>query len=208
MFKSFIRPKNDLFILFEQAATELVNAADKFNFLVLNLSQASTYAQHIASIEKAADKITNTIFESLHKAFITPFDHFDIQQMVIKLDNIVDAIHGTAQRIALYELKMLPSELSGLGTTCIRLSQLVADSISQLPNLKEKTFLLRNCDEIAKIKHEKKNMLRFAIACLLNSNEDIKIILKLKDVSESAKLIIDNYEDFSNTVKGIILEYS
>lgn len=204
----FLPQREKIYSLFSQASKELVKTANEFNLLLNDLSNAEHRSQLITSHERTADQIANATFEYLHKTFITPFDHYDIQQVIIKLDDILDAINRTAQRIAIYQFNRLPDEIISLGGLCIRLSELVDNSVSLLSSLKNTKKILGFCDEIAKFKSEAQRRLTQGIAHLFNTEDDIKQLIKIKDIYELSKLLVDKYEDLANVLKSIILEYS
>ncbi len=207
--KAIFLPKREkIYLLFGHAAKEIIKASHEFNLLLNNLSNAEHHSQCIALHEKEGDKIAKATFEYLHKTFITPFDHYDIQQIIINLDDILDGLNRIAQRIAIYQLDLLPNELTALGNLCIRLSELVDHSVSLLSSLKNTQKILAYCDEITKFKSEAQRRLIQGIANLFKTEDDMKQLIKLKDIFELSKLLIDKYEDFANVIRSIILEYS
>lgn len=207
--KEIFLPKHEkIYSLFSQAAKEIAKAANEFNLLLSDLPNALYHSQQIASFEKEGDKAANTTFEYLHKTFITPFDHYDIQQITIHLDDILDVMNRTTQRISIYELRTLPAEIIALGNLCIRLSELVEHCVSLLSSLKNIKKILAYCDEITKFKSEAQRRLTAGIANLFHNENDVKQLIKVKDIFEFSKLLVDKYEDFANVIKSIILEYS
>lgn len=207
--KAIFLPKREkIYALFSRAAQEIVKAANEFNSLLIDLPNAEHHSQLIASYEKEGDKIANVTFEYLHKTFITPFDHYDIQQIIIHLDDILDVLNRMVQRIAIYQLSALPTEITSLGSLCIRLSQLVENNVSLLSSLKNTQKILGYCDEITKFKSEAQRRLSNGIGNLFKTENDMKQLIKVKDIFEFSKLLIDKYEDFANVIKSIILEYS
>jgi hypothetical protein len=162
----------------------------------------------IKSYERAADKVVNATFQYLHTTFITPFDHNDIQQLIIKLDDTLDAMTGIALRIALYRFQTLPSEIISLGDLFIHLSELVNKTVSLLPTLKKVDTILALCDEIGKLKSLAETSIARGVAELFEIETDIKLLIKTKDIYERLKTLIDDYEDFANVIKSITLEYS
>ena len=109
MLKKLLPNQDNFFELFEQAAYQLESAAEHFLQLVQDLPHASEYAKLIAEHEATADNYARATFDLLHKAFITPFDRHDIHRLTRKLDDILDIINRTTQRIVLYQFKVLPA---------------------------------------------------------------------------------------------------
>lgn len=202
-----VRHQQKIYQLFSQASAELMKGAKEFNALLTDLSRAPHHAQKIAQVENQGDQIANATFEYLHRTFIVPFDHYDIQQIIIKLDDILDAMNSAAQRISVYEFDRLPSEMVSIGTLCIRLSELVDNIMTLIVSLKNANKILSYCDAIGKLKSEEERKFMQGLSTLFHE-PDPKIIIKTKDIYECLKLIVDCYEDLANVVKSIILEYS
>ena len=55
-------------------------------------------------VEHEADGICQQAMELLHTSFITPIDRGDIHRLAARLDDILDHIEATAQKLWLYEV--------------------------------------------------------------------------------------------------------
>lgn len=207
MLEIFMPRQKNFFVLFSKSTEILLQATVEFDLLLHDLPSALKHSKCIAAYEKEADLVVNTIFKQLHNTFITPFDHYDMQQITKKMDDILDAINITAQRIALYGMTSLPPTITALGGLCNNLSHLVYKCILLLPHLKKSIIILDHCQLIATLKNEAENNLTYGIANLIDSENDIKLLLKTKDIYECANVLINEYEDLANVIKSIILEY-
>lgn len=58
--------------------------------------------EEIATFEHAADDINDEIIDKLNQTFITPIDREDIYALATRLDDGVDYIQETVQRMVLY----------------------------------------------------------------------------------------------------------
>lgn len=204
----FFPKQKRIYTLFSDSSKELVKAADEFDVLLNDLPHSEEHARLIKSYERAADKVVNATFEYLHKTFITPFDHNDIQQLTIKLDDILDAMTGIALRIALYRFERLPPEIVSMGKLFINLAHLVDKNVSYLSSLKNIITILAICDEIGKLKSQAEGIIAQGVGDLFAVENDIKQLIKTKDIYERLKTLVDNFEDFSNVIKSITLEYA
>jgi uncharacterized protein Yka (UPF0111/DUF47 family) len=208
MLKRFLPRQERFFSLFQQAATQLAEAAQQFCFMLNDLPNAAAHAQTIAQHEQTADKIAHTTFELLHKTFITPFDRNDIHQLTSRLDDILDLINTTAQLISLYKLNVLPPEMLALGGLCKTSAGLTQRLIDQLDSLKHTDEILKRCKEIDNVKNEGDRLLLEGVARLFEVETDCKQLLKVKEIYHNTNCIVDSCHDVANIVRTIVLEYS
>lgn len=71
--------------------------------VMINYSKAQTKMEEIKTIEKQADNITSETVQKLNQVFITPIDREDIFALSYGLDDGVDNIHGSLERVIMYE---------------------------------------------------------------------------------------------------------
>ena len=71
---------------------------------------AAEYAKIVKDIEHAGDKITHHTLETLHKTFITPLDRDEIHQLISGMDDILDFVDATGQRIVMYDIQDVTPE--------------------------------------------------------------------------------------------------
>ena len=65
-------------------------------------------------------KTRNQLMETLHKTFITPLDREEIRQLISGLDDILDFIDATSQRIVMYDLCEVTPDAQELGASFSR----------------------------------------------------------------------------------------
>ena len=75
--------------------------------------QRRAYA--IETIEKKADRVTQTTIELLHKTFVPPLDRDDIHQLITNMDDILDLMQDVAESVVLYDVRKVTAEAKQLG---------------------------------------------------------------------------------------------
>jgi len=206
--KRFLPAQTNFFSLFAAAGLELEKAAIQFVDLLHDLNNTKKYAAHIAQHEKEADKIARTTYSLLHSTFITPFDRNDIYHFTGQLDDIMDSLHETSRRIYIYQLKTVPHHITALSQLCLAAAKLIYNAILKLSDLKNMDAIITMCEEICHLENKAEAILLNGLIELFEQEQDIKQLLKLKEVYEQTKKMIDGCEDLANTIKGIVLEYS
>src|SRR5262245_48061685 len=100
----FPREGNEFFDLFEQHAGKTEQAARLLQAMLLSPAGASDQARQIKAVEHEGDQITHHTIEILHQTFITPIDRGDIHRLITRLDDVLDLIDATSERLWLYEI--------------------------------------------------------------------------------------------------------
>ncbi|HET8830081.1 MAG TPA: DUF47 family protein, partial [Pelobium sp.] len=106
IFSYFIPKDRKFFPLFESASANLVAMSLLIKKLVNtdDLKVREPLHKEIEELEHRGDEITHQIYLELSKTFITPFDREDIHTLATALDDVADYIHGSSNRILLYNV--------------------------------------------------------------------------------------------------------
>ena len=91
------------FTMFEKAAQNALEGAEVLKELLDTFDDVKEKARRIEEIEHKGDTITHEIIKRLNTTFITPIDREDILTLTSSIDDIIDLIHGAANRINLYK---------------------------------------------------------------------------------------------------------
>ncbi|MBM4303177.1 MAG: DUF47 domain-containing protein [Deltaproteobacteria bacterium] len=208
MFGGFIPKEGRFFELFKNQSKLITEAAGEFRALLAHLDEVEKRVRNIKDIEHKGDEIIHTTMDLLHKTFITPLDREDIHELSSKLDDVLDFIDAAAQRVLLYEIKQMPNEGRELAEVCVQAVQKVEIAIGYLDNLKDPSAIKNICVDINRLENEADYILRGAVAKLFRDENDIKNLIKFKEVYEILETVTDRCEDVANIIDGIVLEYA
>ncbi|MGQ0794306.1 MAG: DUF47 domain-containing protein [Deltaproteobacteria bacterium] len=201
-------PREERFFdYFDTASEKIVAGIKLFKIMMHDLSDAEEKARQIKAIEHEADLITHETVEKLHKTFVTPLDRESIYALITKMDDILDFIDSTCERVVLYKIKTSTPEALSLVNTLEKAVEQVAKGIHALRDLKNPSSILNICVEINRLENEGDRTFRTALSTLFNdSNPDPIHIIKWKDIYETLEDAIDRCEDVANVVEGIVVE--
>lgn len=208
MLKKLLPKQENFFVLFQEAARELVGAAEQFVNLIGDLSQADHYAEIISKHETVADNWAMASFDLLHKTFITPFDRHDIHQLTRKLDDILDLMNRTAQRIRLFQVKVLPRQFAQIAQLVLNSSIAIRSALKQIEHLKNAETIIQLCRSISENDSKSEQIMLDGVSELFLEEQDFKRLLITKELYEYSTQIISECHDLADIVKGIVLEYS
>jgi len=208
MFGRLMPREGRFFELFNEHAEQIVLGSHELVALMTSGDDIQRRVYAIETIEKRADRITQTTIELLHKTFITPLDRDEIHQLITRMDDILDLMEDASQSIFLYDIRQITPEARKLAELCRACGEQVKVAVGMLSNMNNSTAILAACDEIDKIESDADHVMRSAMAKLFRDEPDVRQVIKLKAVYELLETVTDRCEDVANIIEGIVLENS
>lgn len=201
-------PKEERFFdMFERAAKNIVSGADLLTRLVKDHKDIESLAHQIEEVEHEGDITTHEIFDRLNHTFITPFDHEDIHDLAGRMDDILDNIEATADRMVLYEAGEPTAEMLHLVEVLNDATKVVEKAVSGLRQLKDARRILDYCIEIHRLENIGDEQSRIALAKLFKGN-DALYALKWKEIYDHVENALDKCEDVAGIVEAIVVKHT
>jgi uncharacterized protein len=200
------RPTDTVFYdLFTEAANHLVEGAGLLAEMLADDVNHEDVAKRMREAEHAADETTHAIIRRVNTTFVTPFDREDIYNLASGIDDVMDMMDEVVDLILLYEVKVLPPELSAQ----VEVIQRCADITSAaMPGLKSMQDLDEYWIEINRLENVGDKNHRRMLAQLFSGEFKAMEVLKLKDIVESLEGAIDAFEKVANIVEQIAVKES
>ncbi len=200
-----IIPREEAFFaLFEKAAQNALDGAEILKDLLDTFEDVKEKARQIEEIEHKGDSLTHEIIKKLNTTFITPIDREDILALTSSIDDVIDLIHGAANRITLYKLTEPTPQAKELGFLILKSTRELHRGITHLAKKKEEVF--EHCVEVNSLENEADRVCRDAIAQLFDKEKDPIYILKWKEIYETLETATDRCEDAANVLEGVALK--
>jgi predicted phosphate transport protein (TIGR00153 family) len=200
-------PKDEKFFdILEEAADNVVKGATAFRELVRNWSLSSDKIQQIRDIEHEGDRMTHEVISRLNRTFITPIDREDIHSLATELDDVIDIIQATMDRMQLYRIDKSSPILLQMVEVLLQSTEAIRKAIRSLRNLKDRRQTLDFCIEINRLENEGDAILKTALGELFADKKDVLEIIKWKEVYEAAEFATDKCEDIANVIEGIVVK--
>jgi uncharacterized protein len=204
----FPRGGMEFFDFFERHAAKTLEGALLLQEMLTNPRDAEQEAARIKSIEHEGDQITHRAIEMLHKTFITPIDRSDIHRVISRLDDILDLVDSTAERIWLYRLREPEADAISLAGVLVNAVTEVKNAMTQMRDLKNREGIIRICTEINRLENEGDQLIRKAVARLFHEEKDAIRVMKWKEIYDYLEDAVDRCEDVANILEGVALEYA
>ncbi|MDH4122790.1 MAG: DUF47 family protein [Thermoplasmata archaeon] len=207
-FKEWIIPQEKHFFdLLALQSDVILKGAKELCNLSKNPQDIASIALKIERIENEGDQLVHDLINLLNKTFVTPIDHDDLSKLTSKMDDIVDYIDSAATRMRLYEVKEIPPRMIDLINVLAKQVNEVHISLHELSTRKRRSALLTRCVEVNRLENQADDITHEALAGLFKL-DDIKMIMKLKEIYEHLETATDRCEDVADIVKDIVIKNS
>jgi len=202
-----IPPDTIFFDLFERQAAFVREAASQLVSLTEDFTNVKEKRHGIELLEHQGDQVTHDIYEQLNRTFITPLEPEEISRLASGLDEVLDYIDGSAE-------KMLYYGIEGTDTHMIELAKLIhmsaveiEEAVKGIRSLKKPGTIEERCIEVNRLENLADDVLAHAITDLFRTQHAITII-KLKDIYEHLETATDNCEDVANVLSDIAIRHT
>ena len=191
--------------LFTQSAQHLVVGAGLLAEMLSENAVHVDVANRMRQAEHEADETTHELVKRVNSTFVTPFDREDIYRLGSGLDDVMDMMDEVVDLILLYEVKVLPAELSEQVEVLQRCAELTA---AAMPRLKSPADLEEYWIEINRLESAGDKNHRRILAKLFSGEFKTIEVLKLKDIVEALEGAIDAFETVANIIEQIAVKES
>ncbi|ABL83755.1 MULTISPECIES: DUF47 family protein [unclassified Nocardioides] len=191
--------------LFTESAHHLVTGAELLAEMLSEAADHEDVARRMREAEHNADETTHALIRKVNSTFVTPFDREDIYALGSGLDDVMDMMDEVVDLILLYEVKVMPPELSTQVEVLQRCAELTA---AAMPNLRSMHSLEEYWIEVNRLENTGDRNHRRTLAKLFSGEFKTIEVLKLKDIVESLEEAIDAFEKVANIVEQIAVKES
>ena len=203
----FFSSREKFYDLFEELADKLVEGVKLFTEILNNYEYSEFKVGKLKEIEHEADHITHQVYKRMHKVFLTPLDREDIFALANKLDSVLDEVESAAVRMYLYRMKKPAKELLQITAVLTEAVERIQKIIFSVRKKEDAPLILHLCVEINTLENEGDQLFRSAMARLFEEEKDAIELIKVKDIIGRIENAVDNCEDVSNIIEGIVLKY-
>lgn len=203
----FFTGSEKFYDLFEELADKLEEGIDLFTEIIGNYGYSEFKVVKLKEIEHEADHITHQVYHLMNQVFMTPLDREDIYLLANKMDSVLDEIESAAVRMYLYRMKAPSEEL-------LKITEILREAIGKIRRViqsvrkkQDGPLILQLCVEINTLENEADQVHRAAMVQLFEHEKDAIELVKAKDIIGRIETAVDNCEDVSNIIEGIVMKY-
>jgi predicted phosphate transport protein (TIGR00153 family) len=206
--RELLLPHDTVFFdLFERQAGLLTEAAWQLVDLTENFTNVKEKRHAIENLEHEGDQITHNIYEQLNSTFITPLDPEEISRLASTLDEVLDYIDGSAEKMLYYSIESTDSPMIELAKLIHMSTSEIESAVKSIRSIKDPHYIEERCIEVNRLENLADDVLAHAVTDLFKTTDAVTII-KLKDIYEHLEIATDNCEDVANTLSDIAIRHS
>lgn len=209
LFQFFVPKDKKFFPLFEAASANVVNMAKLLNeaIRINDVEERNKIIKEIDRLEHVGDHASHQIFIELGKNFITPFDREDIHALTSAIDDVADYIHGSANRIMMYQLNNYSEAIVKLAEYTLEAAIELEKAVFVLRDLKNIRVMTDAFIRINSIENQADYVFDKAVADLFEKETNAIELIKQKEVLSALETATDKAEDAANVLESIIIKY-
>jgi len=199
----FAPKDHQFFDLFEEAAANVLRAAELLDDMLASYPERADLAREIVVCEHEGDRITHDIVQRLNSTFVTPIDREDILALTSGLDDIVDLTEEAADYLGLYKIEAPMEQAERLAHILREACRQIAEGMPRLRGFKDVSHFT---NEIHRLETAGDKVTREAVASLFDTGIDPMVVIRWKDIFERLEEAIDATEKVANTLANIVVK--
>jgi predicted phosphate transport protein (TIGR00153 family) len=198
--------EEEFFDLFVEVAKRTTEAAGR----LLELFEApperrTPVVEAIKRLEHECDQITHEVVNRLDRTFITPLDREDIHRLASDLDDVMDAIDGTARRAQIFHLGTAPP---GIRLLTEVIGKITAANEESVGRLKKGDDIMKFCVEAKRLEEDGDAIYHEVLGQLFEKETNAIELIKWKEIFDNLERTLDEAEDVANVVESIALKHA
>ena len=206
---NFQHKNTEFFDCFVESAKCFYRGALMLDEVMLDYTRAAEKMKAIIDLEHEADAINDKIIDELNQTFITPIDREDIFSLANGLDDGVDYLQTTLQRLVIYRTGPAKEGVVSMTKLLLESTGEIIKAFELLKDIKKnRELILESTHRIGKLESEGDRVYRQEIAFLFDNVKDPIELIKWKDILENLEDTLDHCEDVSDMIRGVVMKYA
>ena len=193
------------FDLFEEAASNILRAADLLDQMLRGYPENAALARDILICEQEGDRITHDIIRRLNEMFVTPIDREDIYALASAMDDVVDFTEEVADYLELYQIEAPMEQAQRLAHVLLQACRQLSEAMPRLRNFDDISHFTV---EVNRLENDGDRITREAMASLFANGIDPMVVIRWKDIFERLESAVDATEHVANILEGIVIKNS
>ncbi|MGR6835359.1 DUF47 domain-containing protein [Syntrophomonas erecta] len=205
-----LKPRDEKFFhYFNQLSEAICEATAILKGFFENPIDPARNLDMINEVEERGDKTLAEVMNQINSSFITPFDREDILLLTRELNNVLDHIQGTMEKVVIYKAEP-PRYVYVLKLVHVleAAASEIKIAVDSLPHVRSQhREIIDSCERIRSFEHEGDYLYRAGIALLFENTDNVVEIIKWKEIYEHLETTLDYCENVSNILKGVAVKY-
>ncbi len=202
-----LMPREEQFFdIFDEVAANVVKGANILQEMVLDFSLAEQKAAECVHVEHEGDRLLHEVFRRVNDTFITPIDREDIHALVSGLDDVLDYIESTCDRLALYNIGQPTEEAIAMADIIVRASEQIVIAVAALKDIRNIEKILAPCVAVNDLENEGDRINRRALRKLFSGEMEPLEAFKWREIYDHFEEAIDHCEEVAHTLQTVVVK--
>ncbi|MEI7481855.1 MAG: DUF47 family protein [Elusimicrobiota bacterium] len=203
---NFVPKELKFFDFLTLQAENLMKAAGFFKAALKDGLLDEAEVKKIHDLEHEGDTLAHEITDMLNRTFITPIDREDIYSLANSLDDVLDLINAMAGRVKLYKLDARDEYFAQFIDLIDQAAAALANAVKHMHDTKRQRRVLDHCIEVNRIENLGDSVREKAISHLFETEKDPIMVIKWKEIYETAEGTLDNCEHVAKVIESILVK--
>lgn len=195
--------ERQFFDYLEAQSKVVVEAAEALVDLLTRFEDVAAKRRRIKDLEHRGDDTVHHIYEELNKTFITPIDREDITGLATALDNVLDMIDASANRLVLYRIEAPTPAMVELSKVILTATRELDRAVGMIRDKGNADEVDRISVEVNRLENVGDDLMNGSVADLFRDSDPVTII-KFKEIYERLEEATDYCEDVANVLSDIV----
>ncbi|MGQ0535266.1 MAG: DUF47 domain-containing protein [Methanobacteriota archaeon] len=206
--KDLLMPRDMRFFgMLNAQARTVKEGADRFVEMLSDYRDPERAKKELKDIEHRGDVLTHDLYQAMNQTFITPIDREDLAALASALDDVLDFTYATANHLALYHIREVPPGLLEVAKMLQGQTEHLVGAVEKLRELRNPEVIRIHLVEIHRLENLADDATNAAIADLFE-DDDVKRILKLRDIYQYLETATDKCEDAADAIRDVVVKYA
>jgi len=200
---SFPSTEERFYSLFEAVAGNLATAATQLARMLRDGHDLPAQAARVKDYEHAGDALTGQLFTLLHQTAFPPLAPDALQRLTTALDDVLDALNATAEKLVIYRVDRLRPEAAEIGDVLVQAGQELLAALLLLRQRIDWPQLRGHIMEVHRLENEVDRVSRNGLAQVIAEYEPFELI-RWKEIYEQLERAADRCEDVADVLDEIM----
>lgn len=202
--------ENTFFAYLDQISANLSEGArqlDKFRD-AKGAAAFAEIAKQVKLIEHEGDELARVMHDALDKTFVTPLDREDLHALTSALENTLDNLDGTAERLAIYGIEELTESMRQLVSHITEATTELSKAVACLKDMTRVDLIQLHLAHVNRLESEADAVYRKALGDLFQGKEPIDAVtlVRNKDLLEVLENTVDVCAHAMTVIRTLIIK--
>jgi uncharacterized protein Yka (UPF0111/DUF47 family) len=166
----------------------------------------SSWLEKIQLREEENKTLTRRLLSEMDRNFLTPFDREDMHGITKSLEFVGHFICGAAKKINFYRVDTSDKGLNALSSCIKQSTEALRGAVNEIRTLKNINAIMEACIKVNTVENEADDAYDIAIEQLFQNENDIKEVIKRREIYQIMELVCDQCENAAEVIEGIVIK--